>query len=60
MEMNCLCLNKFSGLENTVQEIRRDGGKCWGYYCDITSREEVYRLAKTVQIEVGSVSETKK
>ncbi|XP_076766781.1 estradiol 17-beta-dehydrogenase 11 [Xylocopa sonorina] len=44
------------GLEDTVQEIRRDGGKCWGYYCDITNREEVYKMTKTVQIEVGSVT----
>ncbi|XP_033313424.1 estradiol 17-beta-dehydrogenase 11 [Bombus bifarius] len=48
-------INK-TGLKDTVQEIRRSGGKCWGYYCDITSREEVYRMAKIVQIEVGSVT----
>lgn len=46
----------FVGMEETVQKIREDGGKCWSYYCDITNREEVYRVAKTVQIEVGSVS----
>ncbi|XP_006614404.1 estradiol 17-beta-dehydrogenase 11 [Apis dorsata] len=44
------------GLESTVQEIRHNGGKCWGYYCDITNKEEIYRMAKTVQIEVGSVT----
>lgn len=48
-------INK-SGMEETVQKIREDGGKCWSYYCDITNREEVYRVAKTVQIEVGSVT----
>lgn len=48
-------INKI-GLESTVQEIRRNGGKCWGYYCDITNKEEIYRMAKTVQIEVGSVT----
>nr|XP_012150954.1 PREDICTED: estradiol 17-beta-dehydrogenase 11-like isoform X1 [Megachile rotundata] len=45
-----------AGLEDTVQEIRRSGGKCWSYYCDITNRNEVYRIAKTVQIEVGPVT----
>ncbi|XP_012150956.1 estradiol 17-beta-dehydrogenase 11 [Megachile rotundata] len=45
-----------TGLEDTVQEIRRSGGKCWSYYCDITNRNEVYRIAKTVQIEVGPVT----
>lgn len=44
------------GLESTVQEIRHNGGKCWGYYCDITNKEEIYRMAKIVQIEVGSVT----
>lgn len=47
---------EISGLESTVQEIRHNGGKCWGYYCDITNKEEIYRIAKTVQIEVGSVN----
>ncbi|XP_029035491.1 estradiol 17-beta-dehydrogenase 11 [Osmia bicornis bicornis] len=45
-----------TGLEDTVQEIRQNGGKCSSYYCDITKREEVYRIAKTVQIEVGPVT----
>lgn len=48
-------INK-TGLEDTVQEIRRNGGKCSSYYCDITNREEIYKIAKTVQIEVGSVT----
>lgn len=58
--INYLCLHERSGLKDTVQEIRSSGGKCWGYYCDITSREEVYRMAKIVQIEVGSVSKIAK
>lgn len=44
------------GLKETVEEIHNFGGKCWGYYCDITKREEVYRVAKAVKIEVGTVS----
>ncbi|XP_043264540.1 estradiol 17-beta-dehydrogenase 11 [Colletes gigas] len=48
-------INK-TGMQNTVREIRRNGGKCWSYYCDIANREEVYKTAKTVQIEVGNVT----
>ncbi|XP_031849884.1 estradiol 17-beta-dehydrogenase 11 [Nomia melanderi] len=44
------------GTKDTVREIREEGGKCWGYHCDITNRDEVYRTAKTVQIEIGSVT----
>lgn len=48
-------INK-SALEDTVNEIRKNGGKCWGYHCDISDREEVYRLAKSIKIEIGNVS----
>ncbi|KAK2580916.1 hypothetical protein KPH14_005985 [Odynerus spinipes] len=48
-------INK-SALEDTVNEIRENGGKCWGYYCDISNREEVYRTAKAIKIEIGNVS----
>lgn len=37
-------------------EIRQNGGKCWGYYCDISDREAIYRTAKLVQVDVGNVS----
>lgn len=43
-------------MEDTVREIKENGGKCCSYYCDITNREEVYKTAKAVQIEVGDVS----
>lgn len=48
-------INK-SGLAEITEEIRKAGGKCYSYYCDITDKEEVYRTAKAVQIEVGSVN----
>ncbi|EZA47617.1 hypothetical protein DMN91_012216 [Ooceraea biroi] len=48
-------INK-SGLAEIAEEIKRAGGKCCSYYCDITNKEEVYRTAKAVQIEVGNVS----
>ncbi|XP_076167250.1 estradiol 17-beta-dehydrogenase 11 isoform X2 [Ptiloglossa arizonensis] len=45
-----------TGMEDTVREIKENGGKCCSYYCDITNREEVYKTAKAVQIEVGDVT----
>ncbi|XP_076243951.1 short-chain dehydrogenase/reductase family 16C member 6 [Calliopsis andreniformis] len=48
-------INKL-GMEETVRVIRKNGGKCWSYYCDIANKEEVYKVAKTMQIEVGSVT----
>ncbi|XP_043495174.1 estradiol 17-beta-dehydrogenase 11 [Polistes fuscatus] len=49
-----LDINK-SALEDTVNEIRNQGGKCWGYYCDISDRGEIYRIAKSIKIEIGNV-----
>jgi len=46
-----------AGLTDIAEEIKTAGGKCYPYYCDITNKEEVYRVAKAVQIEVGNVSE---
>ncbi|XP_019885503.1 estradiol 17-beta-dehydrogenase 11 [Camponotus floridanus] len=48
-------INK-NGLIEIAEEIRKIGGKCYTYYCDIANKEEVYRIAKVVQIEVGHVS----
>lgn len=51
------CVNDFiAGLAKIAEEIREAGGKCYTYCCDITNKEEVYRTAKAVQIEVGNVS----
>ncbi|XP_033219886.1 estradiol 17-beta-dehydrogenase 11-like [Belonocnema kinseyi] len=44
------------GIEQTVAEIRQGGGKCWGYYCDISDRKCIYRNAKSVQVDVGNVT----
>ncbi|XP_015191499.1 PREDICTED: estradiol 17-beta-dehydrogenase 11 [Polistes dominula] len=49
-----LDINK-SALEDTVNEIKNQGGKCWGYYCDISDRREIYRIAKSIKIEIGNV-----
>ncbi|XP_076669935.1 estradiol 17-beta-dehydrogenase 11 [Andrena cerasifolii] len=53
-EFFCEC--NLSGMEEVVGKIREDGGKCWSYYCDISSKDDVYRTAKAVEIEVGSVT----
>jgi hypothetical protein len=50
-------VNANVGLVDVAEEIKAAGGKCYPYYCDITNKEEVYRVAKTVQIEVGNVRE---
>ncbi|XP_011303308.1 short-chain dehydrogenase/reductase family 16C member 6 isoform X2 [Fopius arisanus] len=44
------------GIQQVVKEIRAFGGKCIGYTCDITDRNQIYRIAKTVKIEVGNVT----
>lgn len=47
------------GMQQVVEDIKQSGGKAWGYYCDIGSKEDVYRTAKTVEIEVGKVLKKK-
>ncbi|XP_057326444.1 short-chain dehydrogenase/reductase family 16C member 6-like isoform X1 [Microplitis mediator] len=48
-------INK-SGIKDVVDEIKSQGGKCTGYFCDISNKEEIYRVAKTVQVEVGNIT----
>lgn len=36
--------------------VKGIGGKCHGYVVDLASREDIYRVAKTVHEEVGRVS----
>ncbi|XP_044007193.1 estradiol 17-beta-dehydrogenase 11-like, partial [Aphidius gifuensis] len=45
-----------SGIQDVIDEIRSMKGKCSGYVCDISDKNEVYRVAKTVQIEIGNVT----
>lgn len=42
-------------LLKTTQEIRAAGGKCSGYRCDVSKRENVYATAERVKAEVGPV-----
>ncbi|XP_014480780.1 PREDICTED: estradiol 17-beta-dehydrogenase 11 [Dinoponera quadriceps] len=44
------------GLAEAAEEIRKTGGMCYTYCCDIADKEEVYRTAKATKIEVGNVS----
>lgn len=48
-------INK-QGLEDTVKLVKGIGGKCFGYVVDISNREDVYRVAKKVEKEVGAVN----
>lgn len=43
------------GLETTKNLIKDAGGKCFAYWVDVSSREDVYGVAKKVEAEVGKV-----
>jgi all-trans-retinol dehydrogenase (NAD+) len=34
--------------DNTVREIKQEGGKAYAFKCDMCNREEIYRVAKKV------------
>lgn len=42
--------------EETVKQIKAAGGKAQGFKCDISNREDVYRVAERVKKDVGQVS----
>ncbi|KAK7789584.1 hypothetical protein R5R35_009951 [Gryllus longicercus] len=42
--------------EETVQGLRKQGFKAYAYTCDVSSREEVLRVAEQVKKEVGDVT----
>ncbi|XP_004931746.1 estradiol 17-beta-dehydrogenase 11 [Bombyx mori] len=48
-------INK-QGLEDTVKLVKGVGGKCYGYVVDLASREDIYRVAKKVEEQVGKVN----
>lgn len=48
-------INK-QGLEDAVKLVKGIGGKCYGYVVDLASREDIYRVAKKVEDEVGRVN----
>ncbi|XP_045775215.1 short-chain dehydrogenase/reductase family 16C member 6-like [Maniola jurtina] len=48
-------INK-QGLDDTVKLVKGVGGKCFGYIVDLTKRDDIYRVAKQVDQDVGKVS----
>ncbi|XP_077990586.1 epidermal retinol dehydrogenase 2-like [Glandiceps talaboti] len=48
-------INK-EGVEETAKQIGQIGGKAHSYVCDVTKREEVYRVAEQVTKDVGNVT----
>lgn len=52
----CWDLNR-EGNEETLKEIKKIGGaNAYAYKCDVTNREEVFKLAEKVKEEVGNVT----
>lgn len=45
-----------AGLEDAVSQVRGIGGKAYGYKCDLTDREDVYKTATKVFEDVGQVT----
>ncbi|XP_067124953.1 epidermal retinol dehydrogenase 2-like [Centruroides vittatus] len=48
-------INDKGNLETSAL-VKNFGGECYSYVCDITNREKVYELAKTVKEQVGPVT----
>lgn len=44
-----------TGVEETVKLIKAQGGRCYGFTCDLTDREAIYRVANDVKKTVGDV-----
>ncbi|XP_078584592.1 epidermal retinol dehydrogenase 2-like [Branchiostoma floridae x Branchiostoma japonicum] len=42
--------------EATVQMIRQEGGKAFGFVCDCSKRDDIYRVAQQVKSSVGHVT----
>ena len=47
-------INK-EGMEKVAREIKDQGGKVWPYYCDVTDRQMIYKVAAEVKKDVGTV-----
>lgn len=45
-----------TGIEDSINQVRGIGGKAYGYKCDLTDREDVYKNANKVYEEVGQVT----
>ena len=45
-----------AGMKKTAEDIKKIGGRCHTFVCDVSSREQVYEVAQRVKEEVGVVS----
>ncbi|XP_030751720.1 estradiol 17-beta-dehydrogenase 11-like [Sitophilus oryzae] len=44
------------GLEETISLVKGIGGVAYGYKCDLSNREDIYRVAKQTRKEIGDVT----
>ncbi|CAG9773865.1 unnamed protein product [Ceutorhynchus assimilis] len=44
------------GIEETIQLVKGIGGEAYGYKCDLSNREDVYKVAKQTRKEIGDVT----
>ena len=52
-----VCIDKSEKMnDTTVTAIKEDGGKAWGFVCDVRYKQEVFKMAEQVKKEVGEVS----
>ncbi|KAF7282677.1 hypothetical protein GWI33_002147 [Rhynchophorus ferrugineus] len=45
-----------AGLEETISLVKGIGGVAYGYKCDLSNREDIYRVAKQTRQEIGDVT----
>ncbi|KAF7991236.1 hypothetical protein HCN44_002798 [Aphidius gifuensis] len=45
-----------TGIKKVVNEIKSLNGKCTGYVCDITDKQEIYKTANIIKKEIGNVT----
>ena len=51
------CVDKDQSMNAcTVAMIKEDGGQAWGFVCDVSYKEEVFKMAAKVREEVGEVT----
>ncbi|XP_055528036.1 17-beta-hydroxysteroid dehydrogenase 13-like [Wyeomyia smithii] len=51
----CVDINEKTNLE-TVAEIKKKGGKSFGFVCDVTDRKQIFELIEKIKVQVGIVS----
>lgn len=46
----------YTGIDETVELVRANGGTCVGYIVDISKKEDVYKSADIIRRDIGHVS----